>query len=509
MKKDSIETMQKIAKQKGGQCLSVLYTDGKTKLRWRCKNGHEWENTSSHIKQGQWCRECSGLKKLTLEQMQILAKSKDGFCISNEYKNIDSKLEWRCKEGHIWKASPYSIKNGTWCPFCSKRAPLTLSELQDIAVSRGGKLLSKIYVNSKSKLLWQCSKDHKWEATPYSVRSLKTWCPICAGNVVKNISELQSVALSRGGKCLSKKYSNVDAKYDWECSLGHKFKNSFNKVSHGQWCPICSKSGISEEICRVTFQEIFNTEFIKTRPAWLKNSRGYQMEIDGYSEKLSIGFEYHGRQHFEKTGIYTKSDEILNQRKQDDILKEKFCSDHGIKLFILTHRMNYWEFPKEIERQYKNFKLNLPNIDFSKNISINNAYIRRDRLIELRELLKSKHIELLSNKWLGTNEKYKLRCLVCNSIWEARGNAFFNKRRVSGCDYCNRRVPANTGSMQDVIDFANKFDGRVISTKYIGRRADYKFECKNDHKFTKNFNNMKFRNQWCPVCEGRRKRKID
>jgi hypothetical protein len=311
------------------------------------------------------------------------------------------------------------------------------------------------------------------------------------------------MAKKRGGKCLSENYINVETKYSWECSLGHKFTNSLNKVSHGQWCPTCSKSGISEEICRETFKQLFNDDFTKHRPSWLRNERGFQMEIDGYSQKLKIGFEYHGRQHFEKTGIYTKTEDSLKKRIEDDKLKESLCKMHGVHLFVLTFRTPYWEFRKEIENQYKNFNLNLPNVDFSKNISISKAYIKKDRIIELRELLKSKNIELLSDKWLGTKEKYKCKCLICDSIWESRGNAFFNRRKVAGCDYCNRRVPANTGSMQDIIDFANKFDGKVISTKYIGRRASYEFECKNGHRFTKNFNNMKFRNQWCSICEKR------
>ncbi len=49
------------------------------------------------------------------------------------------------------------------------------------AAKRNGKCLSKKYINSTTKLLWECSEGHKWEAIPSSIRFGK-WCPYCSGN---------------------------------------------------------------------------------------------------------------------------------------------------------------------------------------------------------------------------------------------------------------------------------------------------------------------------------------
>jgi len=43
---------------------------------------------------------------------------------------------------------------------------LTIKEMQEIAESRGGKCLSKEYVNNYTKLKWQCDEGHTWKATP-------------------------------------------------------------------------------------------------------------------------------------------------------------------------------------------------------------------------------------------------------------------------------------------------------------------------------------------------------
>ena len=61
-----------------------------------------------------------------------------------------------------------------------------LEEYREIAISRGGKCLSNTYRNVDTHLLWECSEGHKWEAIPYSVKRNKTWCSICARKTKKH-----------------------------------------------------------------------------------------------------------------------------------------------------------------------------------------------------------------------------------------------------------------------------------------------------------------------------------
>jgi hypothetical protein len=59
-------------------------------------------------------------KKLTIEEMQVIARNKNGYCLSNKYINSQTKLEWRCNEDHTWNTTPSAIKTGQWCPKCAK-----------------------------------------------------------------------------------------------------------------------------------------------------------------------------------------------------------------------------------------------------------------------------------------------------------------------------------------------------------------------------------------------------
>ena len=116
-----LEDMQTLARQRGGQCLSLVYINNKTKLRWQCAKDHIWDATPQQITSGSWCPICGGTAKLTIEDMHKLAQARGGKCLSSEYVNNKTKLLWECANGHQWKARPDSIKRGRWCPVCAKQ----------------------------------------------------------------------------------------------------------------------------------------------------------------------------------------------------------------------------------------------------------------------------------------------------------------------------------------------------------------------------------------------------
>ena len=170
----------------------------------------------------------NGSRKLTIEEMQKMAELKGGRCLSKLYKDAHTKLDWECSKNHVWKCAPNDIRKGSWCPFCSQRARLTIKEMHEIANSREGKCLSAIYGNNRSILEWQCKKGHIWKASAHSVKS-GSWCSKCsiATNSEKQrltIEEMQEMAKSRGGLCLSDKYINSDTKLEWQCKEGHIWK---------------------------------------------------------------------------------------------------------------------------------------------------------------------------------------------------------------------------------------------------------------------------------------------
>lgn len=191
-RKLTLEDMKKAAKERGGQCLSTTYINAKTNLLWECKNGHQWESPYSNIHQGNWCRKCYDEKqkwtthrKYTIADMHKIASMRGGRCLSSEYVNNRTPLEWECFKGHRWMAIFAHIQiRGQWCPVCSQRKKHTIEEMQQLAKSRGGNCLSSEYLNSRTRLLWKCKQGHKWFAMPTAILQ-GTWCPTCGGNSKK------------------------------------------------------------------------------------------------------------------------------------------------------------------------------------------------------------------------------------------------------------------------------------------------------------------------------------
>lgn len=229
----TIEEMRVIAESRGGKCLSAEYNGSNSKLEWQCADGHIWKACPNEIKNNHtWCPYCWETKiKLTIEEMQAIAESRGGKCLSKEYKDSDFKLIWECSKGHNWLARPHDVKNkSSWCPYCNGNLKYTLEDVCEIAKKRGGKCLSTEYNDNKEKLEWECSLGHIWKARLNDVVSSDSWCPHCAGHTPINIEKMQEIAEKRGGKCLSVECHGAFGKLEWQCSHGHKWKANPNSV---------------------------------------------------------------------------------------------------------------------------------------------------------------------------------------------------------------------------------------------------------------------------------------
>ncbi len=378
----TIEQMREIAASHKGLCLSARYQNAYTKLKWQCMNGHRWWALPSLVKKGHWCAECAGVKKLDLKDAQKVARTRGGQCLSQQYNNNNEKLKWRCMEGHTWLATFANVKWGRWCPECStgfgericrayveqifghkfpkfrptwltndegfqmeldgycrtlglafehqglqhfqrrsqfqtakqfakrqkddslkkslceqnnvtlidvpqipdllplsqiqsyiieqcqqkgfkppigaERVKVTLCEaysptarirlqaLREAASAHGGECLSPTYLGIGIQLRFRCAEGHEWRTIP-NVIVKNHWCPKCAASKRGKarrltLREMQEIATSKGGKCLSQQYVNANSNLLWECNNGHRWLAIPNSIKRGSWCSICARS---------------------------------------------------------------------------------------------------------------------------------------------------------------------------------------------------------------------------------------------------------------------------
>ncbi len=121
-----------------------------------------------------------------LRKWREFAKSKQGKLISNYYGGTAKKLEWECSQGHRWKAIPDSIRSGSWCPYCARNVRLTLLDIQQLAIKRGGECLSTYYVNLHTKMEFECSEGHRWFRKPCDIKYKQRWCSVCSEILASN-----------------------------------------------------------------------------------------------------------------------------------------------------------------------------------------------------------------------------------------------------------------------------------------------------------------------------------
>jgi hypothetical protein len=174
----TIDDMRRLASSRRGRCASAFYINAHRRLRWICAEGHIWNAEPSNVRRGSWCPFCAGKAPKTLSEMQELASTWGGRCLSKTYRNVHANLTWVCSTGHVFEAPPRNVQRGHWCPYCSRNAPGCLDQARNLAEKRGGKCLSTRYVNSRSPLKWRCAKGHEWFARPCDVKS-GNWCLRC------------------------------------------------------------------------------------------------------------------------------------------------------------------------------------------------------------------------------------------------------------------------------------------------------------------------------------------
>lgn len=248
--KSAIHELRRLARQRGGECLSNRYANAISPLQWRCGLGHKWQATlASVVRRNTWCPVCAGNRKLNLRDLQRIARERGGKCLSRKYVNGRTPLTWECKYGHRWKAAAEQVKGsshkkGTWCPKCYDQRrifrPLgTIQEMRRLAIMRCGRCMSPCYTGSRTKLLWGCRSGHQWYAVPGNIKR-GNWCPTCARNQRLKLSDYRALAAAHGGRCLSTQYRNNDTNLKLRCAKGHEWFATGTSIRRGSWCARCA-----------------------------------------------------------------------------------------------------------------------------------------------------------------------------------------------------------------------------------------------------------------------------
>ena len=264
----TIEEMNEAAERFGGKCLSSIYVNNLSHLQWQCSIGHKWSAIPMSVRKGHWCPICAsksrGVRALLsdgLERCRVFAEKRGGSIITKKYLGSTIRIKVDCGAGHQWMIAPSNLWAGKWCPYCSgNKLDKPLKALAELALLRGGRMVSNNYLGTNIRHAWECSAGHRWLATPSSVKR-GSWCSRCAGFKPKSewYDLMDKAVAKHGGRIISASSSFKGPREPnvlIECSEGHRWRTCcYNIVSKRRWCKSCR---LSLSVKKLNLQDMHN-----------------------------------------------------------------------------------------------------------------------------------------------------------------------------------------------------------------------------------------------------------
>ena len=284
-------------------------------------------------------------KKWNYEDVKKYIESFGYKLISKEYINNKTKILIQCDKGHIYETTFNNFKNKkSRCPICNGGIKYTYEYIKEYIEGFGYKLLSKEYMNARTKLKVECPKGHIYEVTFDNFKQGYR-CPYCAGNIKYTYEYVKEYIESFGYKLLSKEYVDVFDKLKVECPKGHIYEVAFNNFKYGYRCPICNQSSGEQEVSRIL--DMYKVDFKYDYKFMDCVDKGV-LRFDFYLPKYNYCIEFDGKQHFKVSNFnndeYSVALDNFESIKRRDNIKDIYCRDNSIKLI----RIPYWDF-KNIE----------------------------------------------------------------------------------------------------------------------------------------------------------------
>ncbi len=281
--------------------INTEYTGCSQKLRYVCPNNHTIETTFQHFyNRNMGCAICSSrIAANTSESAkEIIRENKfnnikesfklEGYTIlSNEYKNSNTKLEYKCPNNHIGTTTSNGFMMGYRCMICTQTISGFTSEIE------------KKIIN-----------ENKLE-------------------IVREIFRLEGYTL------LSDNYSDGHTKLDYKCPNNHNGAILIGDFKRGIRCIECDDNRSHGEIIIRNYfcgNKINYVREFKFRDCKYKK----ELPFDFYVNKNFL-IEFDGGQHF-KVNKFFGGQKCFENTQRNDIIKTKYCITNKIPLLRISHK---------------------------------------------------------------------------------------------------------------------------------------------------------------------------
>lgn len=335
-------------------------------------------------------------KRNEYEKLKSLVESKGGKIKEGQnYINNLTKMVFIDENGFEFSTIPKIIINGSWGR--SSDSTYQFEQLKKIIKDNNWTIKNgQQYINANTNMIFINKNGEEFKMTPSRIKQGITENK----DSTYHFEKLKKFVESKDGKIKDgQNYVNSNTRMTFIDEDGFEFINTPNNIIQGRWN---KGKGISEEICRQCIEFIFKEAFPSD---WsvvkVNNDTKNNLQLDGYNKELKIAFEYQGEQHYYYKYMIAKNSiekyKKFKKQKERDLFKEQFCKNKGIKLIqvkyfdknlkkdidYLNHVIN------EITKNKKELKEYLNKLD-SKNFKIKNITPKKEKFIQIKNIVKSK-----------------------------------------------------------------------------------------------------------------------
>lgn len=362
-----LEELRLIAKENGGKLISTDWQGSSAKYRFAFSDGRQFEKSANNLRTIGWPKDpevffrkgpaklCA--RQLLLSELRQIAKSNRGQLLSSEWKGGNAKYHFSFEDGREFQTSASSLRFG-W-----PKDP-------DLYFRRAGGSRGEIH-----------------------------------------LEQLNQIAESRGGKLLSTEWVGADKRYWFIDQSGMRFQALPGNIRKGKWSPYVGR--ISEHVCRQAMQHLLGVEFQNTWDI-IKRKGKRPLQLDGYAECVQlphgiyrVAFEYQGdRSHRENSIVMARDQEKKNICKEGNILlieiKQLRANESWGSDYVLSHVY------EAVTKACLDARIIPPECNFAgfrvDMKAIHDAVVRLD---ELKAIATANGGKLLSTGWIGCDAKYR------------------------------------------------------------------------------------------------------
>lgn len=340
-------------KEHNCELLEKEYKNNSTKMEYRCECKNVSRITFHSFQRGRRCSKCGNNEKLTFEYVYNYFKNQGCELLDEKYVNNRTKMKYECNCGNISDICFNNFKQGNRCKKCSGLEKLTYRYVKRYFEERGCKLLEENYINNRTKMRYRCNC---WNISKITFcgfqqgnRCNKCGTKRCAKKKRHTYEHIYNYFKEQGCELLEKDYTNALTKMRYKCNCGSKSTITFADFSSDRRCKKCGiekRTGHNNHNYNpnLTDEDRKNRRLIKGYDQWVKDvykknnytcqkcgcnsnrkNRLNAHHIDGYAENPNIrldlnnGITFCQKCHMGFHYIYGKKN--VNRKQLDNYFK--------------------------------------------------------------------------------------------------------------------------------------------------------------------------------------------